>query len=202
VAAREVVGIILAAGDGERMGGSKALLLASGEPLAAAHVHRMREAGVSRVVLVVRPSVAARLGAFPDAQVLLSSAPDPAGSLAVAVRGAAIAKDALVLVTPVDAAPATLATIEALAAALAEAPLALAATPRHGGSGGHPILCHAEVLAPYREEATPPPLRDVLRSLGDRRLRVDVDDARVLVDLDTPDDVLAWTGHAPGFLGG
>ena len=202
MAAREVVAIILAAGDGERMGGSKALLVASGEPLAAAHVHRMREAGVSRVVLVVRPSVAARLGALADAEVLVSRAPDPAGSLAVAVRGAAIAQNALVLVTPVDAAPASTATIEALVAALTGTPLALAATPRHGGKGGHPILCHAGVLAPYREQAAPPPLRDVLRSLGDRRLRVDVDDARVLVDLDTPDDVLAWTGRAPGFLGG
>ena len=147
---------------------------------------------------MVRPSVAARLGAFANAQVLVSSAPNPAGSLAVAVRGAAIAQDALVLVTPVDAAPASLATIEALVAALTETPLALAATPRHGGKGATPSSATRR-CSPRTGGGRPPPLRDVLRSLGGRRLRVDVDDARVLVDLDTPDDVLAWTGHAPGF---
>jgi CTP:molybdopterin cytidylyltransferase MocA len=207
-AAASIVGIVLAAGDGVRMGGSKALLLVKGEPLVVAHARRLREAGCARVVVVVRPEVAVRLGVAPveGLRVVVSSAGDQAGSLAVAVREGGVGRDEVVVITPVDAAPVAKGTIAAL---LAELGIGHghghgdreAVTAGCGGKGGHPVVCWGRVLEAFRQ-ADPPPLRDVIRALGEKRVRVETEDPSVLVDLDTPEDVMAWTGRAPVFEGG
>jgi molybdenum cofactor cytidylyltransferase len=198
VAAQEVIGVVLAAGDGARMGRSKALLLVGDEPLAVGHARRAIEGGCARVVLVVRPEVAPKLPAMDRVEVVTSMAEDQAGSLAVAVRAIAPPEDAVLLVTPVDCAPVRAPTIEQLLGALKAGVDAV--TPRIGDKSGHPIVCRASVLAPYAG-ASPPPLRDVLRALGDRRARLDVADPLVAVDLDTPEDVAALTGAPPRFVG-
>ena len=50
--------IVLAAGEGLRMGGPKALLVVDGQPLVTAHVQRLREAGCRPIVVVVRAAIA------------------------------------------------------------------------------------------------------------------------------------------------
>ncbi len=197
MAAREVVGIVLAAGDGERMGGSKALLLIGDEPLAVGHAKRALEGGCSRVLVVVRPEVAPKLPKLDRVQIVTSTAKEQAGSLAVAVRAVGLADDALVLVTPVDCAPVRAPTLGEILDAVV--PGVDAATPKIGDKGGHPIVCRASVLAPYKTAPSPPPLHDVVRALGDRRVRVPVTDPLVAVDLDTPADVSALTGEPPRF---
>jgi molybdenum cofactor cytidylyltransferase len=193
-----ITGVVLAAGDGERMRGSKALLLIGGQPLATAHARRLREAGCARVVVVVRQEVKGKLSAEGGVELVSSSAADPAGSLARAVQSWRCVPGALVVITPVDSAPVRPATIARILAALS--PGVDAATPEYDGKGGHPIACRASVLDPYLGTTTPPPLRDVLRALGNRRVRVPVDDPHVLIDLDTPDDVVTFTGHPPRFV--
>jgi len=200
MAKNEVVGIVLAAGDGVRMGGSKALLVIDGEPLALVHAARLAEGGCARVVVVVREEVLARLGVANDARLVVSDAEDQAGSLAVALREHRAPPDEIVVVTPVDAAPAGRETVVRLIDEVARG--ALAATPRYETKSGHPIACRRSVLEPYRGKPPFPPLRDVLRALGDKRARVDVTDPRVGVDLDTPEDVVALTGHPPLFVQG
>lgn len=193
------VAIILAAGAGERMGGSKALLLVDGKTLAAAHVARAIEAGCDRAVVVTRPEVAARLGEIPRASVLAATTGEQAESLQVAVRKVGMRGDVRVLVTPVDCPPVSVATMHALFAALDAG--SLVATPLRDGRGGHPVVCVGSVLAPYasKDPAPPPPLRDVLAAHDAKRARVAVDDASSFVDLDTPEDVLAFTGKPPAF---
>jgi CTP:molybdopterin cytidylyltransferase MocA len=188
-----LLAIILAAGAGARMGGAKATLVVEGEPLARRHARRMREAGCEDVVLVTRAELALRFAA--DAAVVVSAAPDPAGSLALGLRALAPAPGDLVVVTPVDAWPARPETIAALIAAVRGG--ALAATPSHGGRGGHPVVARGAVLAPLAE--APRPLRGALAALGSARVRIDVDDASVTRDLDTPADVLEATGRPPHF---
>jgi molybdenum cofactor cytidylyltransferase len=199
MAKNEVVGIVLAAGDGVRMGGSKALLVIDGELLVFSHAARLIEGGCGRVVAVVRGDTLVRLGVVKDARLVVSDAPDQAGSLAVALHEHRAPPDEILVVTPVDAAPVGAQTIARLVESVAAG--ALAATPRFETKSGHPVACRRSVLEPYRGEAPYPPLRDVLRSLGDKRAHVEVSDPRVGVDLDTPQDVVALTGHAPRFLG-
>ncbi len=185
--------IVLAAGAGTRMGGPKALLLIEGEPLARVHARRLREAGCGRVVIVTRAEIAARAVFADDAEVAVSGAPDPAGSLAIGMRALAPSADDVIVITPVDAWPASLETIGRLVAAVREE--ADAATPLYEAKGGHPVVLRAHVLA----SDAPRPLRDVLAALGSRRVRVDVNDASIAVDLDTPEVVTAITGAPPRF---
>ena len=197
---RSRVAIVLAAGAGERMGGSKALLVVDGRPLARAHVERAHEAGCDRVVVVTRPDIALRLGEIPRATVLAEATASQAESIAVAVRRVGMRGDVAVLITPVDQPPVSIVTLWALFDALDAG--AEVATAHHAGKGGHPVACRAHVLSPYAQGApgTPPPiLRDVLSAYEASRARVEVDDPRVGVDLDTPDDVRAFTGAPPKF---
>jgi molybdenum cofactor cytidylyltransferase len=195
----EIVGIVLAAGDGVRMGGSKALLEVSGESLVSAHAARLLEGGCARVVAVVRAGVVGALGILKETRLVISDAEDQAGSLAVVLHEDRGLPDEIAVVVPVDAAPVGPQTIRRLVEEVTRG--ALAATPRFETRSGHPIACRRSVLLPYRGGGPYPPLRDVLRALGEKRVHVDVSDPRVVVDLDTPEDVVAHTGHPPRFVG-
>ncbi|WP_394836223.1 NTP transferase domain-containing protein [Pendulispora rubella] len=188
--------VVLGAGRGQRIGGPKALLEIDGLTLAERHVQRALLLRCRRVVLVVRPEVAEVLdaSACPSLTIARSEAPDPAGSLAVGLR--ALGEGERILVTPVDAFPASQETFTALRAALDDG--AQAATPLFKERGGHPVLCRCEVLAPYRS-ALPLPLRDVLHALGAARVRVPVDDPAIGVDLDTPEDFRNVANASPRF---
>lgn len=191
--------IILAAGAGERMGGSKALLLIDGKPLVKGHIERALEAGCERVVVVARPEVAARLGEILHVTVVPVTTDEQAQSLAAGARKVGKRGDSRVLITPVDAPPVSLATIQALFAAIDGK--TEVATPHHAGKGGHPVACRAKVLSVYgkEHEGNLRPLREVLEALEASRVRIEVDDPRVGVDLDTPEDVIALTGEPPRF---
>lgn len=193
-----VVAIVLAAGRGVRLGGPKSLLLVRGPegpaiPLIEAQCRDRLAHDCERALAVLRPDVAGlvteRLRAA-GAEVVLSHAPDeegPAGSLAAAANHLANKPFRAALVTPVDVrvAPSTVALLlEPLIEAHPEAhPEPLAVVPRFGSRRGHPVALSPEALARYREPS-PPPLRDHLRSLGDRVLTLDVPDPFVLEDLD------------------
>jgi molybdenum cofactor cytidylyltransferase len=196
------IAILLGAGAGARMGGSKALLVIDGAPLALLHARRMRDAGARDVVLVTRADVAPLFAENEAMRVVVTGAPDPAGSLAVGLGAVSLTGDEVLLVTPVDACPPRVTTIRALLDALGAGGASGegrvdAATPRHAGRGGHPVAIRASALRDFA--ASPAPLRDRLEALGPRRVRVDVDDAAVTTDLDTPDDLLRITGAPPRF---
>ena len=192
----KLAGVVLAAGSGVRMGGSKALLLIEGAPLARTHTARLREAGCAEVLLVTRPELVETFAA--DARCVASTAPDPAGSLAVGLGALQVEPDDVVVITPVDALPSRVETIGVLLEMVRAG--AEAATPQHGGRGGHPVVVRARVLAPYADASRPPPpLRDVLAALGPARVRVETADPAVPLDLDTPDDVAQATGAPPSF---
>jgi len=149
---------------------------------------------------VTRPDAASRLGEIPRATILAAETAGQAESLQVAARKVGMRGDVRVLVTPVDCPPASVATLHALFAALDHG--ATVATPHRDGKGGHPVACTSAVLAPYtsKDPAAPPPLRDVLAKHETTRTRIDDDDPRVGLDLDTPEDVIAFTGKPPSFV--
>ncbi|HQY60308.1 MAG TPA: NTP transferase domain-containing protein [Polyangiaceae bacterium] len=204
--------IVLAAGTGRRMGGAKGRILIGGVSLARRHLREARVVGCRRVVIVASPEECAWLtrecaldateGAAPVI-VVSSSAPDQAGSLALAVQALggppSTALGEFVLITPIDTLPVSTATLASLLDALAAG--ALAATPTCEGRGGHPAILRRAALARYRRGSAPPapPLRELLASLGPLRVRVPVDDPDVLTDLDTPEDVTRLTGAPPRF---
>lgn len=222
-----VVTIVLAAGTGKRLGGPKALLAwptgipdarPSGAgpgasksappkpgkevPLAIAQADARLAAESARVLVVVRKACMkpllrhVRVGL----DLLASEAPDelgPAGSLAVAAPRVGDAE--AVIVTPVDALPAKRDTVQRLLDALAADPQRLAARPVYKGKNGHPVALRPAALARYAEPS-PPSLRDHLRALGDAVVGVEVNDPAVLIDLNTPADVMGHLRTLPRFL--
>ena len=219
---RSVPAILLAAGHGRRMGLAKALLTLDGKTLVERHVEQLAHHGCSPVIVVLRPEVAAKLDVVldrwgPDVRVVAARTSSPSESLLAGARAvpgfietALASSDRAhaprcadrVLVVPVDMMPPAPAIVRALHAALV--PPLLAVTPSYRGRGGHPVLCHHDVIVRLARAAAGArgargargdaacrecSLRDVLRELGSQRARLELDDPSVLGDFDLPSDL-------------
>ena len=196
--AAPVVGILLAAGRGERFGGDKLLAkAAAGDPAlsdvagecigVAACRHLL--AVLPRVIAVVRPgdaALAAALGASGATIVRCAKAAEGMGaSLACGVNAAPQASGWVVALADM---PWILpATITRVAAAVADG--APVAAPFHAGRRGHPVgfsaACYAMLAALTGDEGA----KTVVAAHADSVARIDVDDAGILRDVDTRADL-------------
>ena len=184
-----VAGVVPCAGSSTRMGTSKALLDAGGRSFLAAVVGALRGGGCDPIVVVVGenagPEVrkAREVGAEP----LLNPDPGegPITSLRLALEVLRGSVDA-VAYCPVDhplVRPETVAFLLEEHAS-ADAPLTL---PTHGGERGHPVVFGAALFGELEDPTLAGGARTVVhRHLADARL-VEVDDAGVLADIDTPE---------------
>jgi CTP:molybdopterin cytidylyltransferase MocA len=186
-----VVAVVLAAGEGRRMGGPKALLpLGEGTFLAAA-CRLFDRPGVHAVVAVLGAEAPRVLegGAIPKAVSVVVNERWREGMLSSAWAGLdaaeALAADA-VLLHPVDNPFVTPATIDAVLAALARG--AAIAVPSHGGRRGHPAGFARAVFPDLRAAPLDGGARAVLASRPDRVVHVPAG-ADCLVDVDTPADL-------------
>ena len=187
-----VSGLLLAGGDGRRLGGRKALVDLGGHPLAA-RAFAALAAAADEVLVVAGPRPEAALAAAcPSAAIVEDSGLGPLGAL---LAGARAARGGLVLVAPCDAPYLTGPDLLALAAAL------------EGGDAAVPVLggIPQPLVACYRREALAAAAADALAE--GRRAAVDVLarlDARLLdeealaaigvrpaslADVDTPEDL-------------
>ena len=175
---RDAVAIVLAAGQGSRLGGPKALLLvgrgAAAMPLVEAQCRDRLAAESARALAVVRPDVAALIGdrlRAAGAEVVVSRAPDalgPAGSLAAAAAhlAQAAAPPRPVVVTPVDVRVAA-ATVTSLLAAL-DGPV-VPSPPAAPGLAPSPFAAPASAsAAPAPAASALPPLAVIPRFAGRR----------------------------------
>ena len=198
--------LVLAAGAGTRMGGPKALLEQNGRPLLVLHVERALELGAAHVSAIVRPEVAQLLAPqlarySGKLSLIAESTESQASSLALLIRERARVRehdtDLTFLITPVDVFPCAESTYRAVWQALD--PGILAATPTFQARGGHPVLVRGELLRPYLDGPldTRPTLRDLLQQAGTRRRKVEIEDATILTDLDTPEDAERYSVTIP-----
>jgi molybdenum cofactor cytidylyltransferase len=189
VSGAPIVGILLAAGRGERFGGDKLLaLLPGGECIGAASVRNML-AVVSEVVAVLRPddaALASALGANGARIVRCANAHEGMGaSLASAVQARPNAQGWLVALADMPwIEPATIARV-----ADAVAGGAIIAAPFHHGERGHPVgfakACYEALAALTGDEGA----KAIVAAHRDRIARIDVDDPGVLRDIDTRADL-------------
>lgn len=213
------IGIVLAAGSGETMGGHKGLVAvrwgeATGElPLAIAHARAMLDGGAERVLIVARSDAARVLLRFRQRglDILASNAEaefGPAASVQSALRFLSMTEHppCAYMITPVGLPPASGSIRKALLDALAASPATRAARASFDGTRGYPILVRDEALlaflsgnAPSVGELSPaelPNLGAVLQALDAACVDVPVVDPRAVTDLDTPAQVEAWY-HTP-----
>jgi len=188
-----IVGVLLAAGRGTRFGGDKLLArLASGdvagEAVGVVALRHLRRA-VPDVIAVVRDddrALAAELGANGARIVRCANADDGMGaSLACAVQATADATGWLVALA--DMPWISAATIERVGAAVtAGAPVA---APFYRGERGHPVgfsaSCYSALAALTGDEGA----KAIVGAHRDRVVRIDVDDAGIVRDVDTPGDL-------------
>ena len=189
---------MLAGGEGRRMGQPKGLVTIAGERLVSFQLARLRAAMIRDVRIVVGKNRPAYLEAIPELAPCLVDDPrcahGPFGSLCAGIASLEPYVWEQLLVLPIDVPCCSPANIAMLRAMSAEA-----AVPRHGGYGGHPvILSRALAESLLERDVTTARLDHVLRELpaGARR-DVNVDDANVIADLNTPADVARFEGTRP-----
>lgn len=199
--------VLLAGGKGSRMGMPKALL-ASGRWLDE-QLDALGRAGVSPVILVLGHALGEQLAALPWLERHLGGPrargglalravvnPEPARGPFSSLQVGLSAGDAAELgafVLPIDTACPDARVFAALVGAMG--PGVDAATPSFRGRGGHPVLLAAPLACRILAARPEGRLDRMLRALpAGRRLRVPVQDPRVLTDLDTPTELAAHRG--------
>lgn len=194
--------ILLAAGAARRMAGRDKLLEpVDGQPLLATLADRAL-ASRARDVLVVLPSESpARRAALSGRPVRIVTARDHAEGMGASLRAgmAALTPDAAAVVVMLGDMPeVTTGGIDALIAAYAAGGTAgailRAVDPR--GVPGHPVLFDRDHFAALALSAGDAGARALIRSEADRVVGVPLPGAAV--DLDTPEDWVAWRAANPG----
>ncbi len=185
-----IAGVLLAGGEGRRMGQPKGLVSMGVEYLVVSQLARLRAALVRDVRIVVGKNAPKYLEAIPELAPCLVDDPrcahGPFGSLCAGIEALEPYVWDQLLVRPIDVpccSPATIGLLRAVSAS--------AAGPRLGGYGGHPvILARAFAEGLLRRDVATARLDYVLRELamGERR-DIQVGDAEVIADLNTPEDV-------------
>lgn len=186
-AAHGVAGVIPAAGRSTRMGSPKPLLDAGGRSFLQRVVGALSGGGCTPVVVVVRDpdgpvaAMARRAGARPVEN------PDPSAgpisSLRTALRSLEEDVEGCAF-CPVDHPRIAPQTVKRLLEAFREsgAPVVV---PRHGGRRGHPVFFRSGLFPELLEEGLEEGARTVLRRHEADVREVEVQDAGVLVDIDT-----------------
>ena len=183
--------ILPAAGASRRMGRPKLLLPVNGRPMVAGVVEALRGGGVREIVLVTAPDDEALQSWARQNGVTVAINPNPdRGMLSTIQEGIAAlggSEGEILLVSPADLPNLQSETVSNLLRKMIEtgAPLAV---PTFHGKRGHPLAI-ASRLIPEIDTLDP---NVGLKQLRDRHeaelLEIEVEDAGVVQDVDTPED--------------
>lgn len=185
----KIAGVVPCAGDSARMGRSKALLDAGGRSFVSAVVGSLVAGGCDPVVVVVGKGRTdeERRATAAGAHVLVNPDPGdgPITSLRLALAALPGGVTGLALL-PVDHPLVTPETVQTLVSTFLEsdAPVVL---PVHEGRRGHPVIFRSVLFPELADPGLEGGARTVVRRHLDGAALVSVDDAGVLMDIDTPE---------------
>lgn len=182
--------IILAAGDGTRMGSPKWRLDAGGVSFVDRLVCTFIEAGVPHVTVVASPGQAPALREVGGELFDVVENPAPGStmfaSLLVGLGHLGPRVDRL-FVVPVDCPLVGVATVRTLAAASLVAPHNII-VPRYRGLPGHPVVYPSAMFAALATWSGEDGQRGLLAAQAHFVEGIDVNDAEILTDIDEPAD--------------
>jgi molybdenum cofactor cytidylyltransferase len=200
--AHRFAGVIPSAGSSLRMGRPKALLQVGGETFLSRTIRALRSGGCDPVLVVVPDQDAQLTERLADtaeragARVLFNSDPGegPITSLRVAIQelGDSVAGLAYLPVDHPMVRPETVAAL--LEAAHGDEAVAALTVPTHRGKRGHPAVFGASLFAELADPALEGGARAVVHRHLERARLVEVDDAGVIIDIDTPEAYAAAVG--------
>jgi molybdenum cofactor cytidylyltransferase len=190
--------ILLAAGQGKRMGCNKALMTFKGEPWVMTQLHQIAEAGLQNIVLVTNPTAEATLeklltGFKPKVLLITNPNPErgPFSSLQLAIAGS---PGDTSFVCPIDV-PLKSATLKTLRQAWLQYGHLEALIPSYNERKGHPVILSKEFqrallsLSPDKPEAR---LDFTLKALRENKKKIlALEDPNIILDLNTPEDLTA-----------
>jgi molybdenum cofactor cytidylyltransferase len=192
--------ILLAAGNGQRMGGNKALMLFQEQPWILSQLKQINDVGFQSITIVTNSDSEAALEKIvenlsPKVLILTNPHPEqgPFSSLQLAL--AATPED-VSFVSPVDV-PLKSATLKKLRQAWLQYGHLEALIPAYQDRKGHPVVLSANLqrellkLAPDSPESR---LDFVLKALPENKKRIfNIEDPFVNLNLNTPEDLAALT---------
>jgi molybdenum cofactor cytidylyltransferase len=186
---RGITGVLLAAGSSRRFGSNKLLaLLPDGTPLVLAALRRLRSV-LESVIVVVHPqdTVVPGLLAADRVQIVVCQHADAGmgASLAAGVAASSAARGWLIALADMPAIQVS--TLQRVAQALDDGAVLVA--PFHSGRRGHPVGLHSKFRDELLALSDDAGARVILARHAAVLTRLDVDDAGVLFDVDTPDDL-------------
>lgn len=186
------VAVVTAAGSAERFGGKKLLAPVAGEPLLDHTIRSLLEGGITEVIVVVsadaRRELARDVSAMNDARVRPLENPDPSRGMFSSIQvGVATAIGDALVVLPGDMPYVRPETVRALIAKYRERPAIV--SPRYKGKRGHPVVMPLSLRDEVAATAPTANLHEVIKHHQDERVDLDVEDAGVIRDVDTPADL-------------
>jgi len=188
----KIEGILLAAGESRRMGFPKPLLRLNGETFLT-HIAGSMLVAVERLIVVLGAHLDAVAAAVPaDDRISVIQNPDyrlgQLSSIKRGLRAVSTSADAAI-VHLVDHPTVRPETFRRLAGEyrLSRKPIVVV---RCGGRRGHPVLFDRSIFDELQRAPIEGGARAVVKADNDRISYVDVDDPGVLLDLDTPADLM------------
>jgi molybdenum cofactor cytidylyltransferase len=184
-----LVAVVPAAGQSTRFGSRKLIADVGGVPLLERTLASLLEAGVDRVVVVVRDGDAFdAVPSLADARVTTTVNPDPDRGMFSSIQvGLGLAGGDVVLVLPADMPFVPASAAAAVAARAAETGAVV--VPVHDGRKGHPIAIPRLLCDRLLALAPTTTLKDALTHFGATTIRLDVADSGILRDVDVPADL-------------
>jgi len=191
VQAKPVAAILLAAGQGSRMGGGKLLLPIGDATVVERAAKSLIDVPVADLIVVVGTyglAIKRQLSDFPARFVLN---PDPSSEMAESIRcGLKIVDPASVeafLVLPADMPLVSPETIRFLVDSLLASDKSIA-VPVFQGRHGHPVVFRSSLYETVLNFRSPQGIRPLVHGDPSKVLLVEVDDEGVIADLDNWDD--------------
>ena len=202
-----IAAVVPAAGASTRMGRPKLTLpLAGGDTAIARVVNALRHGGVEAVVVIGPPLDAPGAAELLDEATRAGASAIPAPGPTAEMRATfELGLDVLqrsridfevLLVAPGDAVGLTPAVVDAVIARHHERPEALI-VPIHEGRRGHPLALPPDLARAVRDLPDGLGLNALRDRYPDRLDLLEVPEAGVAEDLDTPDDYLRWAPSEP-----
>lgn len=196
-----VAAIVLAAGQGSRMGGGKLLLPIGDVALIALTVRQLLAVPVADIVVVIGVYGSAVQQSLQELPVRFAVNPDPNSEMVESIRkGLALIDPTNIqafLILPGDMPLVRPSTVRAVAQALLESDRTVA-VPLFGNRKGHPVVFRADLYETVLTFRSLQGIRPLVHGENIRPLQVPVDDEGVVTDVDSWDDYrkVLWLWYA------